>query len=188
MKYALQGDEVFGLVRPGVDAHTLGISSVEQILADCGYRAIIADAAICGAADNPSFLNNLAVLERWIRANGITRLGFSYRLDPREGAHTFGRLHHLLCERRLPAPLGGPLRGLYFAGLPEACDRIRREFGDGVGVFDGDETPGETLDRLGVPPSRIPAQLQEETAYDSARLAFARDLLRTEEPITCAPL
>src|SRR5579871_3546717 len=40
MRASLRGDEVFGFLRPSVDAHTLGISSVEQLLADCGYASV----------------------------------------------------------------------------------------------------------------------------------------------------
>ena len=43
----------FGLVRPAVDAHTLGISSVGQLLQDCGYASVTADAATCEACGRP---------------------------------------------------------------------------------------------------------------------------------------
>jgi hypothetical protein len=188
MKRSLQAHEVFGFVRPAVDAHTLGISSVEQLLTDCGYASVIADATICAAADNPSYLNNLALLERWVRQQGITRLGFSYRLDPREGAHTFGKMLHLLRERHLFVEQGGPLAGVCFAGLPEACARVKRDFEEQVEVFTGDETPAETLIKLGVPPERIPTELNAETAYDERRLEFARDLLKSERHLQVKPV
>lgn len=181
MRPLLQTGEVFGFVRPAVDAHTLGISAAEQLLADCGVRSAVADATLCAAADNPEYLNNLALLEQWIRQQGITRLGFSYRLDPQEGVFTFGRMLHLLRERNLFAEQGGPIHGVYFAGLPEACARVQREFGDQIEVFYGDETPAETLHKFGVPPARIPHALHTEAAYDEMRMTFARDLLRSEK-------
>ena len=48
--------DALGLVRPVLDAHTLGISSVSQLLADCGLRAVAADAEICEAAEHPAKL------------------------------------------------------------------------------------------------------------------------------------
>ena len=180
--------DIFGLVRPAVDAHTLGLSAVAQLLADCGLRTIIADAAICEAAGRPERLNNIALVEQWIRESRITRLGFSYRLDPREGAAAFGRLLHQLGSRRLLGDQGGPIRSVYFGGLPEAGELVRREHGDGVSVFCGDETPGETLDRLGVDPARRPREMTEEIAYDDARLAFARDLIDGEKHLSVEPV
>ena len=172
--------DVFGLVKPAIDAHTLGVSSVEQLLKDCGFRVVIADAAVCSAVDEPSKLNNIALLEQWIREHRITRLGFSYRLDPRDGAEVFGRLLHQIRSRRLLSEQGGPLSALYFAGLPQACAIVKREHGDLVEVFYGDETPGETLDKLDVASHLRPREVTEEIAYDDARLQFARDLIRSE--------
>ena len=39
-------NEIFGFIRPEIDAHTLGISTVSKLVEDCGYRVIIADATI----------------------------------------------------------------------------------------------------------------------------------------------
>ena len=184
----IQSGEVFGFVRPAVDAHTLGISAVAQLLTDCGYEVVIADAEICAAADNPSSLNNLALLEQWIIRHRISRLGFSYRLDPQEGAFTFGQMAYLLRSQGRFAEQGGTLRGLYFAGLPETCERVKREHGDQVEVFTGDETPSETLEKLGVPQSRIPSALHEEAVYDETRLAIARELLQKEKHLQIKPV
>jgi len=183
----VQPDEVFGFIRPAVDAHTLGISSVEQLLTDCGYRVVVANAPICAAAGQPAKPDNPALLERWILKGGITRLGFSFRLDPQEGAFAFGQMMHLLRGRRLFADQGGPIAGVYFAGLPATCERVKREHGDRVAVFCGDETPAETLQKIGVPPSRIPRVLSEQTSYDEMRLEFARDLIHSEKHLQIQP-
>jgi hypothetical protein len=155
------------------------MSSVGQLLIDCGHRVVIADAAVCAAADKPSQLDNLDLLVSWIRREGITRLGFSYRLDPKEGAFTFGQMMHLLRDRNLFADQGGPIAGVYFAGLPEACERVKREHKDQIEVFYGDETPTETLEKIGVPPSRIPHEMEEEVSYDETRLEVGRNLIRS---------
>jgi hypothetical protein len=183
----LRGDEVFGLIHPAIDAHTLGISSVAQLLQDCGYTVVIADASVCDAANQPSYLDNIEIVLDWIRQHGISRLGFSYRLDPAEGAERFGRLLHQLRERRMLAEQGGPLRGIYFAGLPAACERVVREHGDLVETFDGDETPAQTLRKCGVPPSRIPSAMSAEVDYDEFRLRFGQELVASGKHLRIQP-
>jgi len=187
MARPLRGNEVFGLIHPAIDAHTLGISSAAQLLEDCGYSVVIADAHVCSAANQPSHLDNVQIVLNWIRQHGITRLGFSYRLDPAEGAERFGRLLYQLRDRRMLAEQGGPLRGLYFAGLPAACERVAQEHGDLVETFDGDETPAETLRKLGVPPSRIPTAMSAEVDYDEFRLRFGRELVESGKHLRIAP-
>jgi len=187
MAYLLRNDEVFGLIHPAIDAHTLGISSVAQLLEDCGYPVVIADAFVCAAANHPSHLDNVEIVLDWIRRHGITRLGFSYRLDPVEGAERFGRMLYQLRTRGLFAEQGGPLRGIYFAGLPAACERVWREHGDLVETFDGDETPTETLHKLGVPASRIPAAMTAEVEYDEFRLRFGRELVESGKHLQVQP-
>ena len=187
MARLLKNEEVFGLIHPAIDAHTLGISSVAQLLQDCGYPVVIADAFVCAAANHPSHLDNVEIVLDWIRRHGITRLGFSYRLDPVEGVERFGRLLYQLRTRHLFAEQGGPLRGIYFAGLPAACERVCREHGDLVETFDGDETPTETLHKLGVPASRIPAAMTAEVEYDEFRLRFGRELVESGKHLQVQP-
>jgi len=168
----------FGLVRPAIDAHTLGLSSVEQILRDCGFATVTADAEACDAFSDPDRPQNAAIIERWLREQRVGFLGFSYRLSPEDAVRLFGRLVHELKRRRLLAQQGGPLKGICFAGLPAACERIRRDMPEVGAVFCGDETPGETLAALGIDPSAVPHSLSEPVAYDEARLSFGRDLIR----------
>lgn len=179
MTETLTREDRFGLVRPAVDAHTLGLSAVSQILADCGIASVTADAPACEAFGTADREDHPAAVEGWIRRNRITALGFSYRLDPDEGADAFGRLMHILKARRLPVPLGGPVRAVFFAGLPETCRKVRQRHPDDVaGVFQGDETPVETLRILGIDPNLLPREMAEGMAYDDDRLAFGRDLIR----------
>jgi len=178
----------FGLVRLGIDAHTLGISMFAQLLRDCGYCVAIADDAVCAAASAPAAARSQQVLRHWIAAARITQLGISYRLDPRDGADLFGRLRHHLGRWHLLAEHGGPIKGLTFAGLPETCRLIEAEHGDRVGVFLGDETAGEILRKVGVPDTLIPAELSIEVRYDDARLAFGRRLLAREAHRSVAPV
>jgi len=78
-------------------------------------------------------------------------LGFSYRLDARDGADSFGKLMHQLKLRRMLKGDGGKIRAVYFAGLPRACDLVSEEFAGEVAVFYGDENSQEVPARFGVP-------------------------------------
>lgn len=170
----------FGLVRPGMEAHTLGINSVQQLLEQCGIAAVIADASICSAIDRPQLPQSVSEVEQWLRGQRITMLGFSYRLDPEQGAELFARWTHHLKVRRLFDEQGGPLRGLFFAGLPQACKLVCKRVPEVSGVFAGDETPSETLAVLGIESTRVPAEISGGIGYDDARLAFGRDLIRKD--------
>lgn len=188
MSIKVTREDCFGLARPGVDALTLGISSVEQILKECGIRAVVADAAICDAFGVPEDARNMAAIQRWLRQHRITQLGFSYRLDPSDGASIFGRLVRQLRNSRLLEEQGGPIRGLFFAGLPETCELVRKEIPEVRGVFSGDETAAETLRTLGVAATALPAELSRGLIYDEDRLSFGRDLVRKGNYLAVTPL
>lgn len=173
-------NDVVGLVHPMIDAHTLGLSSVAQLLEDCGYRSIVAGEDVCRAIQSPQDPKSVELLAKWILDSRIKHLGFSFRLDPTSGVESFSRLVDSLRSRKLMEETGGPIRGLFFAGLPSACEAVTAMHGDRVGVFRGDEAPVETLRRLGVPAERIPLQFEEEEKYDEARLEFGRRLLSRE--------
>lgn len=81
--------EVYGLIKPLVDVHTMGIFTIANLLRDCGYKVCIAGDDVNGALENLTRLNNYGLVKRWIGENGITRLGFSYRLDPQKGCELF---------------------------------------------------------------------------------------------------
>ena len=188
MRLLVTHRDIFGLVKPAIDAHTLGISSVEQLLKDCGIKVVVADAIVAEAVSDPAKINNINRLEQWLRHHRITKLGFSYRLDPRIGSEIFGRLVYQLRDKQLLQTQGGFISGLYFAGLPEASVLVKRDHGDLVEVFYGDETPGETLSKLGVAPSLVPHEMTEEISYDDARLEFARELIRSEKYLHVKPV
>ncbi|NMC83506.1 MAG: cobalamin B12-binding domain-containing protein, partial [Armatimonadetes bacterium] len=172
-----RNEDVFGLVRPSVDVHTLGISLIADLLRDCGYRVVIADEQVCEACNTLDLRPSVETVERWIRENRISRLGFSYRLDAEDGVLAFERFHQRLRERLLLANQGGPVRRMFFAGLPAACDIVRSRFGNDVPVFHGDESPAESLRMLGVPESNMPPDIAGEPLYDKARMEFARTLV-----------
>ncbi len=178
----------FGLLRPALDAHTLGIASVAQMLRDCGYHAVASDTSACEAAGRPDDPAAISAIELWLRANGVTILGFSYRLDPDDGAALFERLVARLKARRLLREQGGPLKALYFAGLPRACELVRQRVPEAAGTFCGDETPAETLRLLGVASTHVPSELVQGMAYDDDRLAFGRDLVLRADYLGVRPV
>jgi hypothetical protein len=175
----LQNNEVFGFIRPSVDAHTLGIAVITDLLRDCGYQVSIGSAAISNAVDEVHKLDNISLLSSWILKEKITRLGFSYRLDPVAAQISFGKVFHLLKEHNLFVEQGGPLKQIYFAGLPDACSRISQEYSNLIPVFIGDETPLESLKKLGVPDHKIPNKVTHGSVYDTQRMAFASNLIKS---------
>lgn len=173
----LKDNETFGFIRPDIDIHTLGISTVGKMLEDCGYKVIIGDAKISFAVARISKLDNISLLSSWIHQFGITRLGFSYRLDPVNAQLSFGKIVYLLRNNKLFVDQGGPIRKLYFAGLPEACYLIAQEYNGQFPTFIGDETQLETLVKLEVPPEKISDRITENSKYDDDRLAIAKKII-----------
>jgi len=106
--YKVRQTDVIGLVKPAIDAHTLGILSFAQILRDCGIRVEIADEAVGKEIDAIAERGSIDTLIRWIRARNVDVLGFSYRLDPERGVEVFARLVGLLQRAKLLARDGGP--------------------------------------------------------------------------------
>ena len=177
MTPAISKDETFGLIRPDIDAHTLGISAVGKLIEDCGFRVVIGDATIARAVGAIRELDNITLLGSWIRQNRISRLGFSYRLDPEAARLSFGKVYHLLTEFRHFQAQGGTIRHVYFSGLPESCAQILAEYKGRVTVFEGDETQRETALKLGIPESAIPTRIAAGSAYDALRNEFAQRLV-----------
>ncbi len=183
MPIQLHNREVFGLIRPNIDAHTLGVSNIAKLLEECGYKVIIGDSMVAEAVAEMSKLNNIDLLVRWLDKNKITSLGFSYRLDPKQAQNNFGKVYHQIKSRNLTAHKGGKIKKIFFAGLPEACRLVQKEYQGEIETFMGDETPLETLTRIGVPLHIIPDSIQEGTTYDDSRWEFAKKVIERKDYI-----
>ena len=181
MRYQVKKDDCLGFVRPSADAHTLGMSSLAALLADCGIPTHIAGMEVCRELEAIERDQGLGLFRDWLRTKRITVLGFSYRLDPADGVRLFSRWYRTLREKRFLASDGGPVRAIYFAGLPEACALVEREFPGLAGLFRGDETPAESLAILGLDPALMPAGMAAGNAWDEARLRFGRALVARGE-------
>lgn len=172
--------EVYGLIKPLVDVHTMGLFTIANLLRDCGYKVCIAGDDVNGALENLTRLNNYGLVKRWIGENGITRLGFSYRLDPQKGCELFLSLYERLLGDKMFSKDGGRLKGIHFAGLPDTCDMVSGKTGGSVLVFRGDEPPVRSLTMLGVPQERIPVSVSQDDEYDRMRWNFAKELIESE--------
>jgi hypothetical protein len=166
-----------GLIHPATDVHTLGITSIEYLLKECGYKTVIADMKTCRALDTPQVRENRDILQQWIHEANITYLGISYRLDPEQGVRMVSFLVKILRERHLLIQNGGKIKGIFFAGLPGTCEKVKAEIPEITGVFKGDESPTEALAVLGIPSTVLPQGLVQGLTYDEARISFGKDLI-----------
>lgn len=186
--FHLTRQDRLGLIQPALDAHTLGLVSVAQILANCQYTVVMANASVCEAGNSPDNIGHFARIRAWITANRITSIGFSYRLDPQDGVDLFTRLFRQLDNHGLLHARGGPIRAIYFAGLPETCQRVRNRYPTLDGFFYGDETPVETLRIFGIDPGLLPQDMATSMRYDEDRLAFGRELIRKGDYLMVNPV
>jgi hypothetical protein len=177
----------YGFLKPSVDAHVLGITSIGDILADLGKEVVYAPPEVCRACDKPEGEREATAIESWIRDRHVARLGFSYRLSPDDGVDLFTRLVRQLERRSLFSDQGGPIQALYFAGLPAACRLARERVPRLDAVFDGEETPRETLHKLGIRPLAVPSDADRAITYDSDRMAFGEEIVRRGEYLALAP-
>lgn len=167
----------YGFVKPYIDIHTLGLTSISELVKQCGYYVHICDAIISHALDHPEKEVNEIIIINWLRKYRITHLGFSYRLDPKTGQELFGRLYKVLKKYNI---LDSHLKYLAVAGLPELCKQIKNEYGGRIFTFSGEESPIESLLKLGIPHSNIPIVLTESYEYKNELELFGKELLESE--------
>jgi len=186
--FHVERDDVFGFVRHALDAHLLGVVGAASLLEECGQGSVIADQDASRAfaeSDNPEAADRAIA---WLRRHRIALLGLSYRLDPEQGAQWAGRVCRLLRQRRMLVAQGGTIKAVFFGGLPDACDKVRRAIPEIADAFSGDESATQTLLRLGVPSARWPRFMSEGVRYDEDRLAFGRALTQTGRHLGLAPV
>lgn len=166
-----------GLAKTNVDAHTLGLVTVNELLTESGFTTLVADEKISQAFADPQSINNSSRIRRWITENRIGILGFSYRLDPENAITIFNKLMYQLKSFKTFNEDGGPLKAVCFSGLPEATERIRRRYGENVEVFYGDETPKETLIKMKINPDLAPPGIVGTHPYDEIREEFGKYII-----------
>ena len=177
--FRISRDDVFGLLHPPIDAHTLGVISFTQVLEECGIETCLADEEAGRDLESLAGGTGGGVLRAWLRNRKISVLGFSYRLDPDDALRFFDALSGFLRREKLLSSSGGRIRALFFAGLPGACDMVGAKYPEVAGLFRGDETPHETLRMLGLPDELMPQTVLEGVKYDAARLKFGESLVES---------
>jgi len=177
--FRISRDDVFGLIRPPIDAHTLGMISFTQVLEECGIETCLADEEAGRDLESLAGGGGGGILRAWLRNRNISVLGFSYRLDPADALRFFDALDGFLRREKLLSASGGRIRALFFAGLPDACDMVGAKYPEVIGLFRGDETPHETLRALGLPDELMPQAVFEGVKYDAARMKFGESLVKS---------
>lgn len=180
--------DVFGFIKPSLDAHTLGMNSVAELLHDCGYNIIIGDKVISEAANNFRYAENIKLVLKWICFNKVNRIGFSYRLDPAEAINMVGYFMNELQHSGMLSYQGGPIKAVYFGGLPEACNIIEKEHKGYVIAFKGGESVRESLVKIGIPDERIPKDIKEGSLYDDQLMEFGKSIIESQEYDTFMPI
>ena len=180
--------DVIGLSRTRIDVHMLGISRVDELLRESGFKTVLAGQALCGAFSDPANVDNSSLIRRWLLESQISVLCFSYRLNADDGIAVFRKLMCQLQQNGLLRKCGGRIKAVYFAGLPSACDAIEQIYGVEVGVFRGEETPRETLAIMGIDPSLAPDDIAGVHPYDTALGSFGRDIVTTADYTSVLPV
>lgn len=173
--------DIFGFVKPVVDVHTMGVYTMANLLRDCGYKVILSKDDVNEALENIHKLNNYGLVKKWLLDNGITRLGFSYRLDPQEGCDYFMALYTQLKADNMFVENGGPLTEISFAGLPDTCGLVKGKTDGKVLVFPGNETPIEALIKYKVPEDVLPKSIVNDSPYDRMVWEFATELIASQK-------
>jgi len=181
-------DDTIGLVNTELDAHMLGISMIEEVLKESGFKTVVAEKTVCAAMNNPQDYNNSNLITKWIVENNISILGFSYRLDPYDGVEIFQKLMYQLKDKKLFEKHGGCVKSVYFAGLPAACEEIKKAYGNSIGVFYGDETPAESLKILGIDSSLAPQSIISVHDYDKQLEQFGKSIIKKGDYIGVKPV
>ena len=173
--------DIFAFIKPALDAHTMGLNTAAELLRDCGYTVIIADDSISNAISEYRSEASRKKVVDWIIANKVTNVGISYRLDKDDALNMVGYLLEALKTSNLLSYQGGPIRNIFFAGLPVSCEAIGKDFDGLVKTYVGGESAQDTLLKLGVPEEKIPRDIIEGSKYDESLLQFGKEIIDSGE-------
>lgn len=177
----LKEDTVFGFLKPEVDVHILGMSTMANVLRECGFTVRIAPIDVMKASEDIQKVNNVSLVAKWIKDNKISVLAYSYRLDPVDGFNFFSAFINQLKEYKLLSKDGGTIELISFAGLPDTCELIKNTFKDNVIIFPGDESPIESLKKYHVPPRLFSKAYTLIHEYDKSLFEFADKFIESEK-------
>jgi hypothetical protein len=180
--------DIFTFIKPSLDAHTMGVNTAAELLRDCGYRVVRADSDIAQAMNNFRYEICRKTVLDWLRSEGINRIGLSYRLDRDEAVNMVGYFINELKNNGMMHYQGGPIKAVYFGGLPETCKLIEKEHKGLVITFKGGETARETLQKMGVPKERISKDITEGSLYDDMRMEFGKSIIDSQDYESFMPI
>ena len=164
-----------GILKSHLDAHTLGITGVRSLIEESGYSVLVAPEDITEVLNVLPEDTAVKRLRDWLVYNEISSLGFTYRLDPKAGVRLFDKIY--LAMSRLSKDDQCSNVKLFFAGLPTTAELITEKYGNRVTTFNGDETPIDTLRKLGIDSRKFPDWLSREAGFDRGRFTIAADLM-----------
>lgn len=179
---------IYGFIKPALDAHTMGVNTAAELLRECGFDVLIADERISKAIGEYRHEASRRKVLDWILANNISHLGISYRLDKDDAVRMVGYLLEELKSSNLLSYQDGPIKHIYFAGLPVSCEAIEKEFGGLVKTYMGGESAQETLVKLGVPEDNIPSDIVQGSKYDESLLQFGKEIIDSQEYSKLTPI
>lgn len=179
---------IYGFIKPDLDAHTMGVNTAAELLRECGFEVLIADERISKAIGEYRHEASRRKVLDWILANNISHLGISYRLDKDDAVRMVGYLLEELKSSNLLSYQDGPIKHIYFAGLPVSCEAIEKEFGGLVKTYMGGESAQETLVKLGVPEDNIPSDIVQGSKYDESLLQFGKEIIDSQEYSKLTPI
>lgn len=174
-------NETFGIIKTLVDAHTMGVHAAAALLRDSGYRVVISPAKVEYAMERITNESSQKIILDWIDEFHISRIGFSYRLDPNTAVELTGRLVHLLIKNGYYGGTDSKIKSIYFAGLTPACEKIDKEYRGNISTFRGGESAEETLLVMGVPFEDIPQTIKEGCRYDKELEKFGQRVILSGE-------
>jgi len=179
--------DTIGLAKTDFDAHTLGVATINEFLTECGFKVVVANSEVSKAITNPGNIYNSSLIEKWIIKNNIKALGFSYRLNVNDAVLIFQKLMYQLESKKMLVKDGGKLKSIWFAGLPEACNKIKYLYKDVV-VFYGDESFTNTLKMLGIDPSKAPKGFKDDSTYKITLDGFGKEIIDKGDYISTLPV
>jgi hypothetical protein len=171
----------YGLLKSSLDAHTLGINAIKGQLEECNQFVCVGPKEIEIALREIKNPSNQKIIVEWIKANQISHLGISYRLDPSDASEIISTLLETIQANHLNKEDGGFIVQCFFAGLPESCNLIEKQHKDLVKCFIGSESAYETLIKLGLDESEIPKVLLEGSKYDEGLRKIAQEFIDSKD-------
>lgn len=164
----------YGFIKPALDAHTLGLTSISEYLKECGFEVIIGDNTISEALNEYQVENKRKLIVEWILKHQFDGIGISYRLDHDDALDMVGYLIETLKDKQAWFYQGGPVEQLYFGGLYPTCQVLSERYEGLVTTFSGGESIKESLLKLQVPLERIPKDIISHSRYDDLLFEFGK--------------